>query len=148
MKKTITDFPLGGCLRPIVFLSLLSLLTVTFCLAQDTHSSGWVVLPIDDYRNLHARAYPSEKEPEPLSVDATLTRVEYDLRINNEVAAGKAVLTVDVLKDGWVRVPIPAGLLVREAQLDGKPVTLAAGDKGGKLSQESEPAINFVPACD
>ena len=130
MKKTIADFVSGRRWRCTVLVSLFSFLITTFCLPQDTHSPGWVVLPIDDYRSLHARAYPSEKEPEPPSVDATLTRVEYDLRINNEVAAGKAVLTVDVLKDGWARVSIPPGLLVRDAQLDGKPVTLAAGEKG------------------
>jgi hypothetical protein len=102
------------------------------CFAQDAaRSPGWVVLPIDDYRALHARAYPTEHEVEPPSVDATLTRVDYDLRINSDVAVGKANLTVDVLKDGWVRVPVPAGLLVREAQLDGKPVALASGEKGG-----------------
>jgi hypothetical protein len=37
------------------------------------------------------------------------------------------------LKDGWVRVPVPAGLLVREARLDGKPVSLVPSPlKGGK----------------
>src|SRR5215470_11871426 len=130
MKTVTTRFLSGGGSRRILFLSLLAFLTATICLAQDAPSPGWVVLPIDDYRSLHARAYPTEKEPEPSSVDATLTRVEYDLRINNEVAAGKAILTVDVLKDGWVRVPIPGGLLVRDAQLDGRPVSLATGDKG------------------
>ena len=99
---------------------------------EPTHSPGWVVIPIDEYRDLHARAYPVEPSAEPLSVDATLTRVDYDLRINGngEVATGRADLTVDVLKDGWVRVPIPSGLLVREAQLDGKPLALTAGGKG------------------
>jgi len=128
MKKLIMGFFSKGRSRPFVFLIALSFTAA--CLAQDARSVGWVVLPIDDYRSLHARAYPAEKGPEPSSVDATLTRVDYDLRINNEVATGKADLTVDVLKDGWVRVPIPAGLLVREAQIDGKPVTLAAGEKG------------------
>jgi hypothetical protein len=98
---------------------------------ESTHSSGWVVIPIDEYRDLHARAYPAEHEPELPSVDATLTRVDYDLRSNGEIATGRADLTVDVLKDGWVRIPIPPGLLVREAQLDGKPLALAAGG-GGK----------------
>jgi len=99
---------------------------------ESAHSPGWVVIPIDEYRDLHARAYPVEPAAEPPSVDATLTRVDYDLRINGngEVATGRADLTVDVLKDGWVRVPIPSGLLVREAQLDGKPLVLTAALKG------------------
>lgn len=112
------------------FFTALALSFATVCNAEESpHSPGWVVLPIEDYRSLHTRAYPPDHEPEPPSVDATLTRVDYDLRIGNEVATGKASLTVDVLKDGWVRVPIPPGLLVREAELDGKPVALAS-DKG------------------
>lgn len=102
-----------------------------------THSPGWVVLPVDEYRTLHARAYPSERDPEPAPVEATLTRVEYDLRINGDLASGRATLTVDVLKDGWVRVPVPAGLLVREARLYGKLVSLvpsAGGKAGNQLS--------------
>jgi len=101
------------------------------------HSPGWVVLPIDEYRTLHARAYPIERDPEPPPVEATLTRVDYDLRIDGELASGRASLTVDVLKDGWVRVPVPADLLVREARLDGKLVSLvpgAAGKAAGQLS--------------
>ena len=46
------------------------------------------------------------------------------------LAAGRASLTVDVLKDGWVRVPVPAGLLVREARLDGKPLSLVPSAQG------------------
>jgi len=106
--------------------------------AQTTvHSPGWVVLPVEEYRTLHARAYPVERDPEPPPVEATLTRVDYDLRIDGELASGRASLTVDVLKDGWVRVPVPLGLLVREARLDGKPVSLVAGSggkAGGQLS--------------
>jgi hypothetical protein len=94
-------------------------------------------LPVEEYRTLHTRAYPIERDPEPPPVEATLTRVDYDLRIDGELASGRASLTVDVLKDGWVRVPIPAGLLVREARLDGKLVSLvpsAGGKAGGQLS--------------
>jgi len=97
------------------------------------HSPGWVVLPVDEYRTLHARAYPIERDPEPPPVEATLTRVDYDLRIDGELASGRAILTVDVLKDGWARVPVPAGLLVREARLDGKLVSLVPG-AGGKAA--------------
>src|SRR5215470_2067434 len=100
--------------------------------AQDAgHSPGWVVISVPDYRALRVKAYPAEREPEPPPVDATLTRVDYDLRADSDLAAGRATLTVDVLKNGWVRVPIPAGLFVREAKLDGKPLSLAppAGSK-------------------
>jgi hypothetical protein len=114
------------------------------CVAQgNEHSPGWVVLPVEEYRTLHERAYPIEHEAEPSPVEATLTRVEYDLRILNqpgaggELASGRATLTIDVLKDGWVRVPIPAGLLVREARLDGKLVSLVPGALSKSSSQLS-----------
>jgi hypothetical protein len=96
-----------------------------------------VVISIGDYRTLHAKAYPPDREPEPPPVDVTLTRVDYDLRIDGDLAAGRASLTVDVLKDGWVRVPIPAGLLVREAKLDGKLVSLVPGGSGKGSNQLS-----------
>jgi hypothetical protein len=102
-----------------------------------THAPGWVVISITDYRSLHAKAYPPEREPEPPPVEATLTRVDYDLRVDGDLAAGRASLTVDVLKDGWVRVPIPAGLLVREAKLDGKLVSLVPSPPGKGGSQLS-----------
>src|ERR1051325_7906003 len=136
------------CSRPprlFMFLCIVFLLRTMTCVAQDsTHSPGWVALPVDDYRSLHARAYPAEHEPEPPSVDATLTRVDYDLRINNEVAIGKASLTVDVLKDGWVGVLIPGGLLVRGAQVNGEPVALAADEKGGMSALLSHPGRTVI----
>lgn len=105
--------------------------------AEPSHNAGWVVIPVEEYRVLRAKAYPVERDPEPPPLDATLTRVDYDLTVAGELAAGRATLTVDVLKDGWVRVPIPAGLLVREARLDGKPLSLvpsAQGKSGSHLS--------------
>jgi hypothetical protein len=89
---------------------------------------GWVVLPIDDYRALRARAFPSPPDPAPPPVDAALTRVDYDLRVGAETAAGQARLAIDVLKQGWASVQVPAGLLVRDARMDGRPVALSAAD--------------------
>src|SRR5262252_205979 len=123
----------------------LSVLVPNTAAQNADHAPGWVVLPVEEYRALHERAYPMEREPEPPPVEATLTRVDYDLRVvvrptaggesagPIEIASGRATLTIDVLKDGWVRVPIPAGLLVREARLDGKLVSLVPGavNKGG-----------------
>ncbi len=119
-----------ACLLALLFISAASSMGQTAA-----HSPGWVVLPVDEYRALHARAYPIERDPEPPPVEATLTRVDYDLRIDGELASGRVTLTVDVLKDGWVRVPIPGGLLVREARLDGKLVSLVPG-AGGKAGSQ------------
>ncbi len=97
---------------------------------EPSHASGWVVIPVEEYRVLRAKAYPVEKEPEQPPLDATLTRVDYDMHVLGDLATGRANLTVDVLKDGWVRVPVPAGLLVREARVDGKLVSLVPGPAG------------------
>src|SRR6516162_2087352 len=100
--------------------------------APATSSPGWVVIPVSEYESLRARAFPTEHEPEAPPVEATLTRVDYDLQVNpnGDLASGRASLTVDVIKDGWVRVAIPAGLLVREARLDGKLVSLVSASPG------------------
>jgi hypothetical protein len=95
--------------------------------SDSIHGAGWVVIPINEYKVLRAKAYPVEHDPEPPPLDATLTRVDYNLTVTGEVAEGRAELTVDVLKDGWARVPVPAGLLVREARTDGKLVSLVQG---------------------
>jgi hypothetical protein len=122
---------------------LFSLLLLVICLAglarplcaQDAaHSPGWVVISVPDYRALRVKAFPAEREPEPPPVDATLSRVDYDLHVDTGVASGRATLTVDVLKNGWVRVPIPAGLFVREARLDGKPLSLSSSREANQLS--------------
>jgi hypothetical protein len=136
--RTMKNRPLLG-LSCVFAFAALSIFAAKAAAQNTEHSPGWVVLPVEEYRALHERAYPIERQPEPPPVEATLTRVDYDLRINGEaagageLASGRATLTIDVLKDGWVRVPIPAGLLVREARLDGKLVSLVSsvGGKGG-----------------
>jgi hypothetical protein len=137
MKKPVLAFDSAlrrNALRSSLLILLSSLLAASLSLAQEkgaasTHAAGWVVLPINEYGVLRAKAYPTEPAPEPPPLAATLTRVEYDLHVLGDLATGSAKLTVDVLKDGWVRVPIPAGLLVRDAQLDGKALSLVSGDK-------------------
>jgi len=88
---------------------------------------GWVVLPVDEYRALRERANPQPPQPASPPVEATLTRIDYDLRADGESIAGRALLTIDVLRDGWTRVQIPSGLMVRDARLDGQPVSLVGG---------------------
>jgi len=132
MKKPILAVPVlrGFALRCVVLCFATTALFV-MAAAQDkaaepSHLAGWVVIPVEEYRVLRAKAYPVEHDPEPPPLDATLTRVDYDLHVLGDLATGRASLTVDVLKDGWVRVPVPTGLLVREARLDGQLVSLVA----------------------
>ena len=93
---------------------------------------GWVVLPVNEYTALKRAAAPAEPEPAAPPVEATLSRIDYDLKVDGDFASGEARLTVDVIKNGWVRVAMPDGLIVRDAQLDGRPVNLVMNttDKG------------------
>jgi hypothetical protein len=126
-----------------VVVTLVVCLCAANAAAQAPVPDGWVVLPVDEYRALRTRANPEAPSPSPPPVDATLTRFDYDLRVEpstspgagGDTIAGRAVLTIDVLRDGWVKVPIPAGLMVRDARIDpstplgasGQPVALIEG---------------------
>ena len=107
------------------------ILPCLFSLAAATYAQGWIVLPVNEYRALRQRAYPAEREAPSLPAEAALTRVEYDLRIEGHLASGHAALTIDVLNEGWVKVPLPAGLFVKAATSEGKAVSLvpAAGNQ-------------------
>jgi hypothetical protein len=97
--------------------------------AQDAaRQDGWVVLPIEEYRTLRARATATPPDPGPPPLDAALSRVDYDLRLTGETITGQARLTIDVLKQGWVSVQVPAGMLIRDARLDGSPTAIVDGD--------------------
>jgi len=119
--------------RPIVItLILICAAAASQAQTSATTPDGWVVLPVSEYVALRKAALPSEAEPVPPPVEATLTRIDYDLKVDGELASGEVKLTVDVIKEGWVRVALPAGLMVREAKLDGRQVNLVThpGEKG------------------
>ncbi|HEX6463983.1 MAG TPA: hypothetical protein VFZ98_06010, partial [Vicinamibacterales bacterium] len=107
--------------------------------AQDAaRGDGWVVLPIDEYRALRARALPPDSGP---PVDATLTRVEYDLRLSGDAIVGQARLTIDVLKQGWAAVQVPSGLLVRNALIDGRPTALVEAPRDPQKGGAAPPHV-------
>jgi hypothetical protein len=93
--------------------------------AQETpRPEGWVVISVDEYRALRLKAYPPEPPPQKPPAEVALTRVDYDLHVDGEWIAGELRLTADVLADGWVAVPVPSGLIVKGARVDGQPVSL------------------------
>ena len=106
-------------------------------------SDGWAVIPVDEYRALRLKAFPPERPPEPPPVDATLTRIDYELRANGEAIIGEARLAIDVLKEGWVSVEIPWGLLVRAARLDGRPISIIDGPPHVLLSKPGRALLSL-----
>jgi hypothetical protein len=129
-QNCITDGVRSPHLGVAVLLFALIFLTfnATSIQAQTTAvgTDGWVVLPVDEYRALRRAAFPLDTEPAPPPVEATLSRIDYDLKVEGDLASGEARLTVDVIQEGWVRLAMPRGLMVREASLDGRQVTLVA----------------------
>lgn len=129
MKLTCTVFGVRSRLVAIAaFVLALLIVNASPVQAQTTAviPDGWVVLPVDEYRALRRAAFPLDTEPAPPPVEATLTRIDYDLKVDGDLASGEARLTVDVIRDGWVKLAMPRGLMVREASLDGRQVTLVA----------------------
>src|SRR5271169_5702102 len=112
--------------------------SLALAIAEDAqHRDGWVVLPVEEYKALRAKANPLPPQPESPPVAATLTRADYEFTVSGEFAEGEAHLTLDVFKEGWAKVPIPSGFLVRGATLDGRPVLLAEG--GGPVTAGAHP---------
>ncbi len=142
MKKIRTSISLSARFRLLMkptWLTACFILTAVLTPAQNPASAeGWVVLPVDDYRALRRAAFPTEPAPDPPPVDATLTRVDYDLKVEGDLAKGEARLTIDVIKDGWARVAMPDGLMISEARLDGQPVSLVTA------ASEKKPSAKYL----
>jgi hypothetical protein len=100
---------------------------VATAVAQAPPADGWVVLPVDEYRALRNRSIDPSPPVQAPPVEAAITRIDYELSVDGESVIGRALVTIDVLSDRWTRVQLPAGLMVRSAQLDGQPVSLIEG---------------------
>jgi hypothetical protein len=126
------------CRKPMFILYLIAVamgiaLTAGVSAQEALRSSGWIAMSVADYQSLRSKAYPVEPETGKAGIAATLTRINYDLRVDGDLAIGQASLTIDVIEDGWVRVPIPVNLYVREAKLNGKLVSLIPIEKNSNI---------------
>ena len=149
MARTHPASAVRGLLQPLLLLGAASAAR-----AQDPRGGacrrGWVVLPVNEYRALRTKAFPPDRPPDPPPVDAAISGVDYELTVNGDSASGQARITIDVLKEGWVRIPMPQGLLIREARLDARPVALvdAAGAGAGAPGDAAPGAGAAASAAD
>src|ERR1044071_1903292 len=63
-------------------------------------ADGWVVLPVSESMALKTAASPAEPDPAAPPVEATLSRIDYDLKVDGDLATGEERLTVDVITHG------------------------------------------------
>lgn len=118
-------------------LAITCVAAIGFAQTVASNTEGWVVLPVGEYTALRHAAFPKEAESAAPVVEATLSRLDYDLKVDGDLASGEARLTVDVIREGWVWLPLPDGLMVRDAKLDGREVSLVTqtSEKGPNSAQ-------------
>jgi hypothetical protein len=97
-------------------------------------ADGWVALPVADYLKLRDLANPRPTPPPALPARVAVSDTAYTLVAGDGLATGTAELTIDVLDDGWVEVPLPPSLFVRAARLNGRPLALTGGAPDGSGS--------------
>ena len=87
------------------------LLLVFLCVAnvavaqEATRSSGWVVIPIGEYEALRSMAYPVDRAAEGPPLEATLTRLDYDLRLDGPLPQASRYLQSTLLKRAGAAFP-------------------------------------------
>lgn len=79
-----------------------------------------VFIPYEQFRRIWEKA-TREKVKKPLPpVPAVVTKAAYKLVVGNDVARGTGLLTVEVLTDDWVSLPLNLSrLALQEVKLDG-----------------------------
>ncbi len=98
--------------------------------AVNAAEEGWVVLPVEEFKELRAKARPLPDLPPKPPKAVALTRVDYDLEVGTDSALGEARLTAEVFAEGWVRLPLPQGLRISRAFLDSRPVPILRTAEG------------------
>jgi hypothetical protein len=99
--------------------------------AASPAGDGWVALSVADYLRLRDQANPRLPPTPGLPARVTVSETSYTLIAGEGLATGTAELTIDVLDDGWVEVPLPPALFVRAARLGGRPLALTGSGPAG-----------------
>ena len=92
-----------------------------------------VFLPHAEFQKLweaaHAKAAPVEQAP---PVDAIITEIDNVASIEQDVVQVSATLTIELLKQGWLRVPLQLNeVALQSATIDGAPARVTPAPNGG-----------------
>jgi len=93
-----------------------------------------VFIPYEQFRKIWEKALP-EKVRKPLPpVPGVVTKAAYNLQVEGEVARGKGILTIAVLTEEWISLPLNLNrLALQEAKLDGGRALLVATERSYTL---------------
>lgn len=114
---------------------------LTVSAQSTTPADGLVTLPVEEYRQLRDKAVPRPGAASKST--ATLSRIDYELTAERGMASGRALLTLDAVGDGWTRLAIPAGLMAREARIDGQPALISGQPPGILLSKPGRSVLTL-----
>jgi len=86
-----------------------------------------VFMPYEEFIKLWEKARQTEKLNTDPSVSALVTGASYECNINETIASVGASLSVEVLKEGWVELPLGiSGIALEDVKLDGGKALLKA----------------------
>ena len=122
-------------MRTVTILVLIGQIVLASSVFAQETGSGQVQLPLDDYARLIEMSRQPVTAPRPVPASYALGNARMSVNVSSgaqrTVATVTVELTIDVLEDGWVLVPIlPAGTPVETVTVDDRPVRLIAGPTG------------------
>ncbi len=123
-------------MRARILVALLAALLTCIPLARAEEapkSQGKVTLPLAEFLKLTEPA-PSPAGKPPAPVAFSLARGQYGFRVQGDWARVQADLAIRILGGGFHEIPLlPTGVIVQEARLDGKPVSVFPKDAVGHV---------------
>ncbi len=91
-----------------------------------------VFLPYEEFLELWRKAHEVDGEEEGLPLPAAVRAAAYEGRADGDMVNLDATLEIEVLADGWQRIPLDfAGAGIEEARVDGEPALLVPAAQGG-----------------
>lgn len=93
-----------------------------------------VFLPYEQFQELWKAARDKQPQPRDMAppVNAVITEIANEARVENDVVRVVAVVKIEVLGDGWIEVPLRlSDVALLSATIDGSPARLVADQHAG-----------------